>query len=58
MYIHRYAVAIDVVLGPNSFNTAPLGKLTASSPPYPYTLLGSGSVKATVPGQAGQKLAF
>lgn len=54
----RYANAFDVVLGGNSFNTAPVGKLTPSSPPYTYTLLGSANVKSVVPAQAGQILAF
>lgn len=53
-----YANAFDVVLGSSSFNTAPVGKLSPTSPPYPYTLLGSANVKSTVPGQAGQILAF
>jgi len=55
---NRYANAFDIVLGANSFNTAPVGKLTPSSPPYAYTLLGSSSVKSVVPAQAGQILAF
>ncbi|OLN92260.1 Pectate lyase plyB 2 [Colletotrichum chlorophyti] len=53
-----YVVAIDVVLGGQSANTAPLGKLTASSPPYPYSLLGSANVKAAVTKEAGQTLGF
>ncbi|WQF82162.1 Putative pectate lyase, pectin lyase/virulence factor [Colletotrichum destructivum] len=53
-----YAVAIDVVLGGQSANTAPLGKLTASSPPYSYSLLGSANVKAAVTKEAGQTLGF
>lgn len=53
-----YAVAIDVVLGGESENTCPEGTLTAGSFPYEYELLGSGNVKGTVPGEAGQKLTF
>ncbi|CCF34856.1 pectate lyase 2 [Colletotrichum higginsianum] len=53
-----YAVAIDVVLGGQSANTAPVGKLTASSPPYSYSLLGSANVKAAVTKEAGQTLGF
>ncbi|KZL78416.1 pectate lyase [Colletotrichum tofieldiae] len=53
-----YAVAIDVVLGGQSANTAPVGKLTASSPPYAYSLLGSANVKAAVTKEAGQTLGF
>jgi pectate lyase len=53
-----YVVAIDVVLGGESQNTAPLGKLTASSFPYSYSLLGSGKVASQVPSQAGQNLSF
>ncbi|TKW52553.1 Pectate lyase plyB [Colletotrichum tanaceti] len=53
-----YAVAIDVVLGGQSANTAPAGKLTASSPPYSYSLLGSANVKAAVTKEAGQTLGF
>ncbi|KAI0133822.1 pectate lyase a [Xylariales sp. AK1849] len=50
-----YAVVNDVDLG-GSTNTAPTGTLT--SVPYSYTLLGSGSVKASVVGSAGQTLTF
>ncbi|OHW89589.1 pectate lyase [Colletotrichum incanum] len=53
-----YAVAIDVVLGGQSANTAPVGRLTASSPPYAYSLLGSANVKAAVTKEAGQTLGF
>ncbi|GKT44662.1 pectate lyase plyB [Colletotrichum spaethianum] len=53
-----YAVAIDVVLGGQSANTAPAGKLTSSSPPYAYSLLGSANVKAAVTKEAGQTLSF
>ncbi|KAG9254970.1 pectin lyase fold/virulence factor [Emericellopsis atlantica] len=53
-----YAVAIDVVLGGQSANTAPQGSLGAGSFPYQYSLLGSGRVASTVPGQAGQRLTF
>ncbi|TQN66318.1 Pectate lyase plyB [Colletotrichum shisoi] len=54
--VRIYAVAIDVVLGGESANTAPVGKLTASSPPYSYSLLGSANVKAAVTKEAGQTL--
>ncbi|CAI6080017.1 unnamed protein product [Clonostachys chloroleuca] len=53
-----YAVAIDVVLGGESANTAPTGTLSAGSFPYSYSLLGSGSVASKVPSEAGQKLSF
>lgn len=53
-----YAVAIDVILGGESANTAPLGNLGADSFPYEYTLLGSENVAGTVPGEAGQILDF
>lgn len=53
-----YAVAIDVVLGGESENTAPVGNMDADSPPYEYSLLGSGSVAGQVPGEAGQILEF
>ncbi|TEA09603.1 Pectate lyase plyB [Colletotrichum sidae] len=53
-----YVVAIDVTLTGESANTAPLGKLTASSPPYSYSLLGSANVKAAVTKEAGQTLGF
>ncbi|CAH0045296.1 unnamed protein product [Clonostachys solani] len=53
-----YAVAIDVVLGGESANTAPAGTLSAGSFPYSYSLLGSGSVASKVPSEAGQKLSF
>ncbi|KAL0941425.1 pectate lyase [Colletotrichum truncatum] len=53
-----YVVAIDVTLTGESANTAPVGKLTASSPPYAYSLLGSGNVKAAVTKEAGQTLGF
>ncbi|TVY21244.1 putative pectate lyase A [Lachnellula arida] len=52
-----YAVAIDNDLGGAS-NTAPAGNLTASSMPYSYSLLGSGSVVAAVVGTAGATLSF
>ncbi|KAJ4192369.1 hypothetical protein NW767_010593 [Fusarium falciforme] len=51
-----YVVAEDVVLGGESQNTASKGTLT--SVPYKFTLLGSGKVASTVPGEAGQKLSF
>lgn len=53
-----YVVAIDVVLGGESANTAPVGTLTATSFPYSYTLLGSGNVASQVPSEAGQILSF
>ncbi|KAF5547591.1 pectate lyase [Fusarium phyllophilum] len=53
-----YVVAEDVVLGGESQNTAPKGTLSSSKIPYQFTLLGSGKVASTVPGQAGQKLSF
>ncbi|VUC25710.1 unnamed protein product [Clonostachys rosea] len=52
------AVAVyDVNLG-GGINEAPVGTLTPSSIPYSYTLLGSGSVASTIPGQAGAILGF
>ncbi|KAF5024519.1 hypothetical protein F66182_3459 [Fusarium sp. NRRL 66182] len=53
-----YVVAEDVVLGGESQNTAEKGTLTPSKIPYKFSLLGSGKVASTVPGQAGQKLSF
>ncbi|KAF4962228.1 hypothetical protein FSARC_9680 [Fusarium sarcochroum] len=53
-----YVVAEDVVLGGESQNTASKGTLTAGSIPYKFSLLGSGKVASTVPGEAGQKLSF
>ncbi|ORY61526.1 family 1 polysaccharide lyase [Pseudomassariella vexata] len=50
-----YAVVNDVDLG-GSTNSAPAG--TLNSVPYSYTKLGSGSVKASVTANAGQKLSF
>ncbi|KAK8044602.1 hypothetical protein PG993_004626 [Apiospora rasikravindrae] len=50
-----YAVVNDVSLG-GSANSAPKGTLT--SVPYSYAKLGSGSVKASVKANAGQKLSF
>lgn len=52
-----YAVEIDNDFGGAS-NTAPSGTLTANSPPYSYSLLGSSNVAATVPKQAGAILSF
>ncbi|KAK1775938.1 cytochrome P450 [Copromyces sp. CBS 386.78] len=52
-----YAVEIDNDFGGAS-NTAPTGSLTANSPPYSYSLLGSSNVAATVPKQAGAILSF
>ncbi|KAG6358281.1 hypothetical protein INS49_014165 [Diaporthe citri] len=53
-----YAVVIDTIFGGESANTAPQGTLTASSPPYTYSLLGSANVKAAVTKEAGQTLSF
>jgi pectate lyase len=53
-----YAVAIDVILGGSSANTAPAGNLDESSFPYEYTVLGSANVASVVPGEAGQILEF
>lgn len=53
-----YVVAEDVVLGGESENTALKGTLSTSSIPYKFTLLGSGNVASTVPGDAGQKLSL
>lgn len=52
-----YAVAIDNDLG-GAANTAPVGTLTASSPPYSYSLLGSSKVVAAVVGVAGATLSL
>ena len=54
----RFAVVIDTIFGGQSANSAPVGKLTASSFPYEYTLLGAENVKAAVTKEAGQTLAF
>ncbi|KAH7318175.1 pectin lyase fold/virulence factor [Stachybotrys elegans] len=56
--ITGYAVAIDVVLEGQSANTAPVGRLSAGSFPYSYSLLGSGNVPSRVPSEAGQRLSF
>lgn len=53
-----YVVAEDVVLGGESQNTALTGTLSTSSIPYKFTLLGSGKVASTVPGEAGQILSL
>lgn len=53
-----YVVAQDIVLTGQSANTAPVGSIKASDIPYSFSLLGSGAVKAKVPGEAGQKLSF
>ncbi|POS70336.1 pectate lyase 2 [Diaporthe helianthi] len=53
-----YAIVIDVLFGGESANSAPQGTLSASSPPYTYSLLGSENVKAAVTKEAGQTLAF
>lgn len=50
-----YAVVNDVDLG-GSTNTAPVG--TLKTVPYSYSKLGSGSTKASVVANAGQKLSF
>ncbi|CAG8980629.1 hypothetical protein HYALB_00012816 [Hymenoscyphus albidus] len=52
-----YANVFDVDLGGAS-NTAPVGKLTASSMPYSYSLLGSGSTVSSVMGTVGATLTF
>ncbi|ATZ56959.1 hypothetical protein BCIN_14g01630 [Botrytis cinerea B05.10] len=52
-----YANAFDNDLGGYA-NTAPVGKLTTTSLPYSYSLLGSGSVVAAVVGSAGATLAL
>ncbi|EGO59223.1 hypothetical protein NEUTE1DRAFT_121081 [Neurospora tetrasperma FGSC 2508] len=52
-----YAVEIDNEFG-GANNTAPTGTLTASSPPYSYSLLGSSNVAATVPKEVGAILSF
>ncbi|KAH7386313.1 pectate lyase B [Cadophora sp. MPI-SDFR-AT-0126] len=52
-----YITSINNDLG-GSPNTAPAGSLTASSPPYSYSLLALSSVASTVPGQAGARLTF
>lgn len=51
-------MVIDTIFGGESANTAPQGTLSASSPPYTYSLLGSGNVKAAVTKEAGQTLGF
>ena len=53
-----YAVVIDTIFGGESANTAQTGTLSASSPPYSYSLLGSANVKAAVTREAGQTLSF
>ncbi|KAF1960478.1 pectate lyase-like protein [Byssothecium circinans] len=53
-----YAVVADTIFGGQSANTAEQGKLSASSFPYTYSLLGSANVKASVTMEAGQTLAF
>ncbi|KAL6914787.1 hypothetical protein ACHAPO_009757 [Fusarium lateritium] len=53
-----YVVAEDVVLNGESQNTALKGNLSSGKIPYQFSLLGSGKVASTVPGQAGQKLSF
>ncbi|TGO51353.1 hypothetical protein BOTNAR_0359g00030 [Botryotinia narcissicola] len=52
-----YANAFDNDLGGYA-NTAPVGKLTTTSLPYSYSLLGSGNVVAAVVGSAGATLAL
>ncbi|KAH7367409.1 pectate lyase [Plectosphaerella cucumerina] len=53
-----YVVAEDVVLTGKSQNQAQKGTLTAKSPPYTYSLVGSANVKAAVVGKSGQTLGF
>ncbi|KAK0659136.1 family 1 putative polysaccharide lyase [Cercophora samala] len=50
-----YARVEDNVFG-RAANNAPVGSLTKQKIPYRYTLLGSGKVQGTVPGQAGARL--
>jgi pectate lyase len=57
MAILRYAAVFDTNLG-GGLNDCPAGTMTASSVPYSYSLLGSGAVAGTVPGQAGAILTF
>jgi len=57
LHQHSFAVAIDNNLGGAS-NSAPQGNLSPSSPPYGYSLLGSGNVVSRVPGQAGAILTY
>lgn len=52
-----FATVRDVVFG-NSTSTAPAGAMTIDDLPYPYDLLGSGDVKQSVVGKAGQTLQF
>ncbi|KAF7892315.1 uncharacterized protein EAF01_010395 [Botrytis porri] len=52
-----YANAFDNDLGGYT-NTAPVGKLTTTSLPYSYSLLGSANVVAAVVGSAGATLAL
>lgn len=52
-----YANVYDTVLGSGA-NTAPVGKLTPSSMPYSYTLLGSANVIKSVVGSAGATLSI
>ncbi|KAF2026895.1 pectate lyase-like protein [Setomelanomma holmii] len=55
-------IGCAVVIGTNfagqSANTAQTGRLNASSFTYPYTLLGTANVKASVTKEAGQTLGF
>lgn len=55
--VNRYVTASDNDLG-GANNTAPAGTITASDIPYDFTLLGSGKVVATVPGEAGAILTW
>lgn len=57
IYVNRYVTASDNDLG-GANNTAPAGTITASDIPYDFTLLGSGKVVATVPGEAGAILTW
>jgi pectate lyase len=56
--VSSYVVAEDVVLTGKSQNQAQKGTLTAKSPPYTYSLVGSANVKAAVVGKSGQTLGF
>lgn len=53
----RYAVAVDNDLG-GATNRAPGGTMATAAIPYQYSRLGSGSIAATIPKEAGAILAF
>ncbi|KAK0744878.1 pectin lyase fold/virulence factor [Apiosordaria backusii] len=52
-----YARLEDNVLG-SAISNAPVGTLTKDKIPYGYTVLGSGKLQGTVPGQAGARLSY